>query len=160
MVVLELPNCDVNISVIVDMLEYLYTQSIETIEQGFARSGITYSTYHLELFQVSLRFYLSELEKIAKAGLGQEEVGIQEGAFQDMEGLVVGLYGNRRGKKWQSLRQTVMKQQAWKLVKMPRKMLDKLDEQYPGFQRELAKCWELKLEESGASQGSWLTCWK
>jgi hypothetical protein len=160
MKVLELPKCDVKIPVIVDMLEYLYTRSTDAIEHGIARSGITYSKYHLDLFQLSLRFYLPELEKIAAAALDQEAIGIQETAFQDMECLVVELYNNRRGRKWESLRHVVMKRQAWKLIKMPRNLLNKLDERFPGFQRELAEIWQLKLEESGASRGSWLICWK
>jgi hypothetical protein len=160
MKVLELPKCDVKVPVIVDMLEYLYTQSTEAIEHGLARSEITYSKYHLDLFQLSLRFYLPGLEKIAVGALDQDEIGIQDGSFGDMECLIVDMYTNRRGSRWKSLRQTVMKRQAWKLIKMPREMLDKLDERFPGFQRELAEIWQLKLEESRASKGLWVMRWK
>jgi hypothetical protein len=158
--VLELPNCDVKIPVIVDVLEYLYAQCTEPIERGLARSCISYFAYYICLYQLSLRFYLPELEKIAVAALDREEIGIQDGSFKDMEILIMGLYRNRRGKKWKSLRRTVIKRQAWKLIKMPGTMLDMLDERFPGFQRELAEIWQLKLEDSGASRGSWLMCWR
>ena len=160
MEVLELPNCDVEIPLIVNMLEYLYTKSIVALERGLARSQLTYATYHLSLFQLSLRFYLPELEKIAMQALDQEEIGIQEGAFGDMECLIVEMYDNRRGRKWESLRQNIMKRQAWKLIKMPSKVLHKLDETFPGFECELAEVWERKLEESGASGGSWWMNWR
>ena len=160
MKVLELPNCDVTIPVIVDMLEYLYTKSTVALERGLAMSELSYSTYHLSLFQLSLRFYFLELEKIAAAALDQEEIGVQEGAYEDMECLIVEMYNNRQGKKWKSLRQKVMKRQARKLIKMPRKMLSTLDERFPGFQSELAESWQRKLEESGASGGSWWMNWR
>ena len=160
MKVLELPNCDVTIPVIVDMLEYLYTKSTVALERGLARSELNYSTYHLSLFQLGLRFYSLELERIAAEALDQEEIGIQEGAYEDMECLIVEMYNNRRGRKWKSLRQNVMKRQAWKLIKMPRKMLDRLDERFPGFQSELAESWQCKLEESGAGGGPWWMNWR
>jgi hypothetical protein len=154
--VLELPKCDVKTSVIVDMLEYLYTQSTEAIERGLARSETTYVKYHLDVFQLSLRFYLPELEKVATEALDQEEIGIRDGSCGDMECLIVDMSENRRGKKWGSLRQIVMKRQAWKLIKMPRRLLNRLGERFPGLQRDLAQSWRLKLEESGASRSS---CW-
>ena len=160
MKVLVLPKCDVKIPVIVDMLAYLYNNSVETLERGFARSDVTYSTYHISLFQLSLRFYLPELERIAFKALDQEEIGIQEGAYQDMEGLIVEMYKNRRGKKWDALRKTVIKRQAWKLIKMPRKTLDRLEDRFPGFRTELALVWRLKMQESGAIKGSWWLRWK
>ena len=155
MKVLQLPKCDVKIPVVVDMLNYLYTKSYDVIECGLARSDLTYFTYHLSLFQLSLRFYLTELEKIAKEALGKEEIGIQEGAFGEMERLIVDMYHNRHGRKWESLRQIVLKGQAWKLIKLPSETLNKLEERFPGCRRELAEAWRLKLMESGASMGSW-----
>ena len=148
------------IPVIVDMLEYLYTKSTVVLERGLARSQLTYSTYHLSLFQLSLRFYLPELEKIAMEALDQEEIGVQEGAFQEMEQLIVNMYNNRRGRKWESLRQKVIKRQAWKLIKMPRKTLDKLNERFPGFQSELAEIWHRRLEDSEAGRGSLWMNWR
>jgi hypothetical protein len=87
MKVLQLPKCDVKISVVVDMLNYLYTKTYDVIECGLARSDLTYFTYYLSLFQLSLRFYLPELEKIAKEALGKEEIGIQEEALGELERL-------------------------------------------------------------------------
>lgn len=157
MEVLDLPKSDVKIHVVVDMLEYLYTQSTETIERGLARSEMSYSKYHLDLFQLSLRFYVPELEKIAADALDQEDIGIQDGSFGKMECLIADMYENRRGKKWEILRQMVMKRQAWKLIKLPIKTMRELDERFPGFQCELAEAWRLKLEESVASKGSFWT---
>lgn len=158
MEVLDLPKSDIKIRVVVDMLEYLYTQSTETIERGLARSEMSYSKYHLDLFQLSLRFYVPELEKIATDALDQEEIGIQDGSFGKMECLIADMYENRRGKKWEILRQMVMKRQAWKLIKLPIKTMRELDERFPGFQCELAEAWRPKLEESVASKGSFWTC--
>jgi hypothetical protein len=160
MEVLELPNCDVEIPVVVDMLEYLYAHSTEPIERGPARPCITYSAYYLCLYQLSILFSLPELQKIAVAALDREEIGIQDDSFEDMEILIVGLYRNREGKMWKSLRRTVIKRQAWKLIKMPTTMLNMLDDRFPGFQSELAEIWQLKLEDSRVSRDSWLMCWR
>jgi hypothetical protein len=160
MKVLQLPKCDVKIPVVVDMLNYLYTKSYDTIECGLARSDLTYLTYHLSLFQLSLRFYLPDLEKIAKEALGKEEIGIQEGALEELERLIVDIYNDRHGRKWESLRQVVLKGQAWKLIKMPSETLNKLEKRFPGCRRELAEAWRLKLMESGASMSSRWTRWR
>jgi hypothetical protein len=146
--------------VVVDMLNYLYTKTYDAIECGLARSDLTYFTYHLSLFQLSLRFYLPELEKIAKEALGKEEIGIQEEAWGELEHLIVDMYNNRHGRKWESLRKVVLKGQAWKLIKMPSETLNKLEERFPGCRRELAEAWRLKLMEFGASGDSRWTRWR
>jgi hypothetical protein len=160
MKVLQLPKCDVKIPVVVDMLNYLYTKTYDVIECGLARSDLTYFTYHLSLFQLSLRFYLPELEKIAKEALGKEEIGIQEEAWGELEHLIVDMYNNRHGRKWESLRKVVLKGQAWKLIKMPSETLNKLEERFPGCRCELAEAWRLKLMEFGASGDSRWTRWR
>jgi hypothetical protein len=160
MTVLQLPKCDVKIPVVLDMLNYLYTKSCDVIGCGLARSDLTYFTYHLSLFQLSLRFYLPELEKVAKEALGKEEIGIQGGAWGELERLIVDMYDNRHGRKWESLRKVVLKGQAWKLIKMPSETLNKLEERFPGCRCELAEAWRLKVMESRTSTDSRWTHWR
>ncbi len=123
------------------MFEYLYTDSIQS---NSTKTGCTFASYHISLFFLSLRFYLPGLARLAGEALDDEEIGITDD-LPGQEKLIYDLYHNRHGKNWEELRQAVMKQQAWKLIKMPRAMVDKLEEQFPGFSGDLAAAFNSKL---------------
>lgn len=155
--VLQLPVCDVSTSVVLAMLKYLYTASIES---SLGESGCTYANYHISLFHLSLRFYLPLLGKGADEALDQDEIGIQGNDIAGMEELIRDLYMNRQGAKWKAFRMMVMKAQARKLIRMPRAVLDRLEKAYPGSSEDIAEAFRLKLmggDEKKHRPSSWKT---
>ena len=93
----------------------------------------------MDLFYLSLRFYIPNLTALCCTALDHEEIGIREGDTESLRELLVRLYENKRGKKWHELRPAILQRQAWKLVKLPWNTLTGLQIESPSICEDIAE---------------------
>ena len=115
----------------------------------------SYVAFHIALFALSLRFYLPQLTTAASTALTVYDLGVNDsGAAWMIDEFVWELFDNKRGRKWEELRGSVLKKQGWWLVRMKREWLDECEDRWKGFLGEVAEGFRRGLEDSRERKSS------